>query len=73
MRVRVMERVYEMSRRQFLGLLAAAGEQVPFGVYAVEKDGYAELMNQRCISKRQLKQARRDWRAKGYRVYVNGL
>lgn len=68
-----MNRLYQMSREQFKGLLAVAGEQVPFGVYAVERDGYAELLRQNCASKRQLKQAKRDWNARGFRVYANGL
>lgn len=68
-----MNRLYQMDRAQFRGLLAVAGERVPFGVYAVEKDGYAELLCQSCASKSQLKQARRDWSAQGYRVYANGL
>lgn len=73
LRVKVMDRVYQMDRTQFEGLLKLAGEQVPFGVYAVEKEGYAELLNQKCASKSQLKQAKRNWNAQGYRVYANGL
>lgn len=73
LRVKIMNRVWEMSRRQFQGLLQMASEQVPFGVYAVEKGGYAELLNLKCTSKRQLKQAKREWNAQGFRVYVNGL
>lgn len=61
-----------MSRGQFRGLLTAASEQVPFGIYAVEKNGYAELLNQDCESKRQLKEKRRQWKSQGFRVYANG-
>ena len=41
-------------------------------IYAVEKDGYAELMNRHCDSRRQLKEARRGLREQGFRVYANG-
>lgn len=68
-----MNRVWQMDLKQFRELLKLAGEQVPFGLYAVEKGGYAELLNLKCTSKRQLKQAKREWNAQGFRVYVNGL
>lgn len=68
-----MNRVWQMDRKQFRELLKLAGEQVPFGLYAVEKGSYAEMLNLKCTSKRQLKQAKREWNAQGFRVYVNGL
>lgn len=61
-----------MPRVRFRGLLTLASEQVPFGIYAVEKNGYAELLNQRCESKKQLKEGRRQWQSQGFRVYANG-
>ena len=61
-----------MNREAYRKLLTVASEQVPFGIYAVEKDGYAELMNRRCDSRRQLKEARRGLREQGFRVYANG-
>ena len=61
-----------MNRDGFRALLTVASEQVPFGIYAVEKDGYAELMNRHCDSRRQLKEARRGLREQGFRVYANG-
>lgn len=72
MRVKVANHVYLMSRERFRSLLTVASEQVPFGVYAIEKNGYAELINQRCESRRQLKEARRGLREQGFRVYANG-
>ena len=72
LRVKVANRVYEMTQGQFRGLLAVASEQVPFGIYAAEKSGYAELLNQGCKSKRQLKESRRQWKSQGFQVYVNG-
>lgn len=68
-----MNRIWQMDRKRFQGLLELAGEQVPFGLYAVEKDGYAELLNLKCHSRSQLKQATRGWKAQGFKVYANGL
>lgn len=62
-----------MEQKRFQGLLKLASEQVPFGLYAVEKEDYAELLNLKCTSKSQLKQAKRDWKAQGFKVYANGL
>ncbi|MCD7829023.1 MAG: hypothetical protein LUG58_01130 [Clostridiales bacterium] len=50
-----------------------ASELVPCGVYAVEKGDYAELRNDPCSSRTQLKQRRRMWKAQGFKVYANGL
>lgn len=65
-RVKVGNRIWAMSRKRFQGLLQLASEQMPMGIYAVEKRGYAELMNQKCASKSQLKRAKRGWKAQGY-------
>ncbi|MCC8075726.1 MAG: hypothetical protein LIO95_07300 [Clostridiales bacterium] len=62
-----------MSWKQYRSLLKVAGEMVPCGVYAVEKGDYAELRNDPCNSKTQLKEARRTWKAQGFKVYANGL
>ncbi len=45
MKAKVANRTYRMSRKEFQGLLQIAKEQVPKGVYAVEKGDYAELRN----------------------------
>lgn len=67
-----MNRIYQMTRTEFQGLLKVASEQVPFGVYAVERKEYAELMNIKCQSVTQLKQKIRDLKAQGFKVYQNG-
>ena len=71
MRVKVANRVYAMSRREFEGILNTASEQVPFGVYAIEKNGYAELMNVKVKSITKLKEVSRAYKSQGYRVYAN--
>ena len=41
MQVAVGKNVYRMSRQEYQGLLKVASEQVPFGIYAIEKEDYA--------------------------------
>ncbi len=72
MKVVIGKRSWNMSRREYQGLLKIASEQVPFGVYAVEKKDYAELRNDRCESMTQLKERIRQYRSQGFKVYANG-
>ncbi len=53
-------------------MLKLASEQIPFGVYAVEKGDYAELRHDRCSSITQLKSLIRQFRAQGFKVHANG-
>ncbi len=48
-----------------------AREQVPFGIYAIEKPGYAELRCDKCSSMTQLKKLIRQLKAQGYKVLAN--
>lgn len=61
-----------MGQTEYKKILQMASEQVPFGVYAVERPGYAELRCDHCKSMSQLKQITRDYRSNGFRVYANG-
>lgn len=72
MRVKVANRLYKMSNKEYQGLLEVASEQVPFGIYAVEKAGYAELRVNHCKSATQLKSLKRQFKAQGFKVYSNG-
>ena len=72
MRVKVMNRLYQMNQQEFQGLLQVASEQVPFGIYAIEKQGYAELRRDRCKSITQLKRLVQQFKSQGFKVYVNG-
>lgn len=72
MKVKVMNRTYRMSQKEYQGLLQVASEQVPFGVYAVEKADYAELRCDKCKSVTQLKNLARQFKAQGFKVYANG-
>lgn len=72
MKVTIANRVWKMSTKEFKGLLEIAKEQVPFGIYAVEKDGYAELRSDNAKSITHLKKQVQQYKAAGYKVYVNG-
>ncbi len=72
MRVKVAQRTYRMNQKEYEGLLKIASEQVPFGIYAVEKKNYAELMNIKCKSMSELKKHKRELKQKGFKVLVNG-
>ena len=61
-----------MSREKYLEILNIASEQVPFGIYAIEKPGYAELRCDRCKSMSQLKELMRKFKAQGFKVLANG-
>lgn len=72
MQVKVANRVYRMSKKEYQGLLKVASEQVSFGVYAIEKKDYAELRADRCKSSTQLKTLKRQFKSQGYKVHANG-
>lgn len=71
MQATVMERTYQMSQEEYEGLLEIASEQVPCGIYAVEKQGYAELRCDKCKSITQLKKLIRQFKARGFKVHAN--
>ena len=61
-----------MSPQEYQGLLQMASEQVPFGIYAIEKQGKAELRCDKCRSVTQLKNLTRQFKAQGFKVHSNG-
>lgn len=71
MEVKVANRIYQMSKKEYEGLLKVAKEQVPFGIYALEKKGYAELQNLRCKSMTELKNLMRKFKQDGFKVLAN--
>lgn len=72
MQVKVANRTYRMNQQEYKGLLKVASEQVPIGIYAVEKGDYAELCNLKCCSVTQLKNCIRQYKAQGFKVHSNG-
>lgn len=72
MQVKVANKLYKMNNDKYKGLLEIAREQVPFGIYAIEKKDYAELRADHCKSMTQLKTLKRQLKAQGFKVYANG-
>lgn len=70
-KVKVGPRVYEMGLEELNKLLSVASEQIPFGVYAVQKGDYVELCRDKCNSITQLKKIKRTYKSNGFKVYAN--
>lgn len=60
-----------MDKKELDGVLKIASEQVPQGIYAIQKDNYVELAREKNLSKTQLKHRLRELKAAGYKVYYN--
>lgn len=67
-----MNHLYQMNQKEYQRLLQTASEQVPFGIYAIEKKDYAELRCDKCTSATQLKNLTRQFKAQGFKVHSNG-
>ena len=66
MKVKVGKRMYQDEPEGVPGTSGGvAKEQVPRGIYAVEKSDYAELRNDRCTSTTQLKAMIRAFKSPG--------
>lgn len=71
MKVLVNNSLYEMGRKEYKGVLKVASQQVTFGIYAVEKDGFCELRKDTFDSKEELKKAVAEYAAKGFKAHYN--
>lgn len=70
--VTVGQRTYSMTRQQFKeGIEPLAKRSVPFGIYAVEKAGHIQMLKEKFTSITQLKQRKREYAVRGFKVYVN--
>lgn len=69
MKVIIGKSVYETNRKGLRGILKVAKEQVPFGIYAVEKDGICELRKDKFDHKEDLKKEVAEFESKGFRVF----
>lgn len=72
MKVLVNNSLYEMERKEYMGVLKVASKQVQFGIYAVEKDGICELRKDTFNGKEELKKDVAEYAAKGFKVHYNG-
>ena len=71
MRVLLNDHLYDMDRKQFDGVLKVAKKAVKHGIYAVEKDGKAEMKKETYSNKDELKKAVEKYEEKGFKVYWN--
>lgn len=60
-----------MDRKQFDGVLKVAKKAVKHGIYAVEKDGTAEMKKETYLNKAELEKEVAEYEAKGFKVYYN--
>ena len=71
MKVLLNNSVYEMSRKQFRGVLSVANKAVKHGIYAVEKGGMAQMKKETRSNKAELEKAVAEYEEKGFKVYYN--
>ena len=71
MRVLLNDHIYEMSRKQFDGVLNVAKKAVRRGIYAVENGGMAQMKKETRSNKAELEKAVAEYEEKGFKVYYN--
>jgi hypothetical protein len=71
MLVQIGEKVWAMEKERYNSVLKVASDAVPFGIYAVEKNGKAEMRRDMCSSIGELKKLTRAFKEKGYKVHSN--
>lgn len=71
MRVILKDNVYQMNRKQFKEVLDIAKDSVKFGIYAVVKNGIAEMKNEAFDTKENLKKSVAEYEKNGFKVYYN--
>lgn len=71
MKVVVGKRMYSMTEKEYTGLRNIAKEQVPMGIYAIERKGIVELRCDMCESMSRLKNMINQFKSQGYTVHAN--
>lgn len=71
MTVNMDDNIYEMNIARFAILLTTASKYIPFGIYAVKKDGIAIMLNNKYESKNELDEDIAKFKDKGFEVYYN--
>lgn len=71
MTVNMGGKIYQMNMAQFAILATTASKYMPFGIYAVKKDGIAIMLNNKYESKSELDKDVAKFRDKGFEVYYN--
>lgn len=70
MKVLVNNSLYEMGRKEYRGVLKVASQQIPCGIYAVEKVGICELRKDK-FEREDLKKTVEEYEKNGFKVYYN--
>ena len=73
MKVMIGKRLRSVPRKKAIQMAEIFKDQVPLGIYAIEKGDYLELRKDRCSSKSAVKNLRRQYKAMGFKVYANGI
>ena len=73
MKAIVNNHVYGMMRKQLNSVLKIASDQIPFGIYALEKDGICELRKDTFDSVGELERAVSEYELNGFKVLHNDL
>ena len=71
MRFLLNNHLYDMDRKQFDGVLKVAKKAVKHGIYAVEKDGTAQMKKETHSNKSELEKVVKEYEEKGFKVYYN--
>lgn len=71
MRVQMADKIYEMTTKQYKGFLKVVKGCLSVGIYAVEKDGLAIMMNEKPKDREDLRKQVEDFKKKGFRVHWN--
>ena len=71
MRVLLNNHLYDMDRKQLDGVLKVAKKAVKRGIYAVEKDGMAEMKKETYSNKAGLEKSVAEYKEKGFKVYYS--
>lgn len=71
MKIIINDSLYEMGTKEYRGVLKVASQQIPCGIYAVEKGGICELRKDTFASKEALKKAVAEYAEEGFKVHYN--
>lgn len=71
MKVLIDKKIYQMGTNEYRRLLDIAKEQMPKGIYAIEKKGYAELKNKPARSTTELMWDVKSYKLLGFKVHYN--
>ena len=69
MKVIISESIYEMSRKEFKGVIDVAKGTNKCFIVAVEKNNIAEMKNEKFETQEELNNGITEYRTKGFRVY----